>query len=160
MSAPTQGMLPINEQQCNDFVSYLKRHLALFFRRSNVVHPMPPPSLAGGSGGPGRQQHDRMGYNSPWGSPPPQTVSPTMGVAWPHSGIAGLAPNSLAPNPIYATGTEQRGGVCSGCGVPLAFPCCAASHVLADDELEDLESDEEDSDNGLDFENQDEAELA
>ena len=78
--APTQGMLPINEQQYNDFVSYLKRHLALFFRRSNVVHPMPPPSLAGGSGGPGRQQHYMMGYNSLWGSPPPQTASPTMGV--------------------------------------------------------------------------------
>ena len=65
-------MLPINEQQYNDFVSYLKRHLALFFRRSHVVHPMPPPSLAGGSGGTGRQQHHMMDYNNPWGAPPPQ----------------------------------------------------------------------------------------
>ena len=51
ISAPTQGMLPMNEGQYNDFVSYLKRHLALFFRRSNVVRPMPPPAVAGGPGG-------------------------------------------------------------------------------------------------------------
>lgn len=44
---PTQGMTPINGQQFNYFNSYLKRHLALF-RRSNVMHPVPPPSLAGG----------------------------------------------------------------------------------------------------------------
>ena len=50
--APTQGMLPMTEAQYNDFVSYLKRHLALFFRRSNVVHPVPPPSLVGAPGGP------------------------------------------------------------------------------------------------------------
>ena len=101
-----------------------------------------------------------MGYNSPWGSPPPQTVSPTMGVAWPHSGVAGLAPNSLAPNPIFATGMEQRGGVCSGCGVPLACPCCTASHFPVDDELDVLESDDDDSDYGTGFENQEEAEVA
>ena len=63
MLAPTQGMLPMTEAQHNDFVSYLKRHLALFFGGSNVVHPVPPPSLGGAPGGPG-QQHYMMGHGS------------------------------------------------------------------------------------------------
>ena len=28
--APTQGVLPIDEQQYNDFISYLKRHLQIY----------------------------------------------------------------------------------------------------------------------------------
>ena len=99
--APTQGILPMTEAQYNDFVSYLKRHLALFFRRSNVVHPVPPPSLGGAPGGPG-QQHYMMGHGNLWSGinfEYPQPGQPMMGVAWPNAGAGGHGPNPIRTEP-------------------------------------------------------------
>ena len=40
--APTRGELPETEETYNAFVDYLKTHLSLFLKRSNVIHPVPP----------------------------------------------------------------------------------------------------------------------
>ena len=104
-----------------------------------------------------------MGHGGLWSGVNPdhqQPGQPMMGVACPNAGAGGHGPNPFAANPIYAIGSECRGGTCNGCGVPLACPCCTASHFLADDELEVLESDDDrDWDAEMDFENHDEAEL-
>jgi len=131
--APTLGLLPANDGQYEAFINYLKRHLSLFYRKSNIVHPRAPTALdnnkstsgtffAGVCGREGSVSNAGAGHND-----------------------GGILRTSRTSTSAYHVGN------CRNCGHYLECPQCA------DEEEEDyVENDFVDSDSSLEFGEQEE----
>lgn len=160
---PTGGLLPANDEEYDNFITHLRRNLALFVRRYNIQRPSPIRALQG-------QGHHLATTTSRSSASSAYTWARSDGGHWqrneapspptpPSASILGRSSlfNAGSMSSAYNT---ARSSTCADCGGGLS--CVTCGDYFYDDELDLMESDD-DSDDDLDFDNpdfQNEAELA
>ena len=125
--APTQGALPSTDEQYLEFSLYLKRHLSLFFNRSNIAHPVPP-----GMDGKGGKVYMADGRDIIPDPPPPY----------------GQGPHRQSDMGIFASRTTGPTSYsqCRTCAHTLE--CYNCNPATYDDEADLLDSESETDDDG------------